>query len=87
MQQNVNSFEREIIRRIRLAGGSHVRVFAVGSPRNFQVVVNARFDGITYHKRFRRDIRDESHQFWLDAWDAIQWSENNFIVEVLQVKP
>lgn len=84
MKQEVDAFEKEITKRLSADGSKKIRVFAVGSPRHFQVVVNAQYHGVQFHKRFLRDIRDESHQFWLEKWDTIQWNQENHIVDGLE---
>lgn len=81
MKQEVDAFEQDALITLKHAGYTRIRVFAVGNPRNFQLVVTAHRKAAKWFKRIRMDVREASHQHWWGRFNEHEWELQNHVLD------
>lgn len=73
LEQEVSALREYYKKTLMQTSKKRVRAFAIGSPRNFTLILLVRFQGTTFRKTLRGDIRDGSHHFWIPQLDEKDW--------------
>lgn len=78
LHDNLVRFQRILRDTKRVVGKGRITVYGVGSPRNCAVVTSFTFKGGYIQKVIRVDIRDGSCETWLEKFDKVNWTAQNF---------